>query len=66
MTGRPLAAEYLSAIERGDLDAILALFGPGATVHSPLSGPLVSIWFRTAANRAALERETGSSWQPAG
>ncbi len=130
MTGRTLAAGYLSAIERGDLDAILALFHPDATVHSPLygplpatefypklladtgrsalhlrgvaqDGPLVSIWFRfdwtlpsgsaadfecvdmleldedgritalhifydTATNRPAFERETGSSWRPAG
>ena len=130
MTGRALASDYLSAIERGDLDAILALFRPGATVHSPLygplpaaefyprlladtgrselhlrgvtsDGPLVSIWFRfdwtlpsgsaadfecvdmleldedglitalhifydTATNRQAFERETGGSWQPAG
>ena len=130
MTGRTLAAAYLSAIERGDLDAILALFGPGATVNSPLygplpatefyprlladtgrselhlrgvaqDGPLVSIWFRfdwtlpsgsaadfecvdmleldedglitalhifydTATNRQAFERETGGSWRPVG
>ena len=130
MTGRTLASDYLSAIERGDLDAILALFHPDATVHSPLygplpatefypklladtgrsalhlrgvaqDGPLVSIWFRfdwtlpsgsaagfecvdmleldedgritalhifydTATNRPAFERETGSSWRPAG
>ena len=45
MTGRTLAEEYLSAIERGDLDAILALFGPGATVHSPLYGPLPATEF---------------------
>jgi ketosteroid isomerase-like protein len=130
MTGRTLASDYLSAIEHGDLDAILALFRPGATVHSPLygplpatefyprlladtgrselhlrgvahDGPLVSIWFRfdwtlpsgsvadfecvdmleldedgritalhifydTAINRPAFERETGSSWRAAG
>ena len=130
MTGRTLASEYLSAIERGDLDAILALFHPGAIVRSPLygplpasefyprlladtgrselhlrgvtqDGPLVSIWFRfgwtlpsgsaadfecvdmleldetglitalhifydTATNRQAFERETGGSWRPAG
>ena len=45
MTGRTLASEYLSAIERGDLDAILALFRPGATVHSPLYGPLPAAEF---------------------
>src|SRR5205823_14253662 len=45
MTGRTLAAEYLSAIERGDLDAIPALFHPGATVHSPLYGPLPATEF---------------------
>ena len=130
MTGRALASDYLSAIERGALAARLALFRPGATVHSPLygplpaaefyprlladtgrsqlhlrgvaqDGPLVSIWFRfdwtlpsgtpadfecvdmleldedglitalhifydTATNRQAFERETGGSWQPAG
>jgi ketosteroid isomerase-like protein len=45
MTGRTLAEEYLSAMERGDLDAILALFHPDATVHSPLYGPLPATEF---------------------
>ena len=45
MTGRTLAVAYLSAIERGDLDAILALFGPDATVYSPLYGPLPATEF---------------------
>ena len=130
MTARTLASDYLSALERGDLAAILALFRPGATVYSPLygplpatefyprlladtgrselhlrgvthDGPLVSIWFRfdwtlpsgsaadfecvdmleldeeglitalhifydTAPTRPASERETGTSWRPAG
>ena len=45
MTGRTLASDYLSAIERGDLDAILALFHRGAIVHSPLYGPLPATEF---------------------
>ena len=127
---RALAEDYLSAMGRGDLAGILALFHPDATVRSPLYGPmraaefyprlladtgrselrlrgvtqegnLVSIWFEfgwtlpsgtatdfecvdmlelddqgliktlhifydTAATRPAFERETGSSWRPAG
>ncbi|MCP9951134.1 nuclear transport factor 2 family protein [Actinomadura madurae] len=39
MTGRTLARAYLRALERGDLDEILALFHPDAVVHSPLYGP---------------------------
>jgi ketosteroid isomerase-like protein len=130
MTARGLASAYLSALERGDLPAILALFRPDAIVHSPLYGPtpaadfyrrlladtghselhlrgvaegerLAGIWFRydwtlasgtpagfecvdmleldeqglitalhifydTVTARAAFERETGGSWQPAG
>ncbi|WP_372505867.1 nuclear transport factor 2 family protein [Actinomadura madurae] len=38
MTGRTLARAYLRALERGDLDEILALFHPDAVVHSPLYG----------------------------
>ena len=45
MTARTLASDYLSAIERGDLAAILALFRPGATVRSPLYGPLPATEF---------------------
>ncbi|MCF2528293.1 nuclear transport factor 2 family protein [Yinghuangia soli] len=33
-----LVSAYLSALERADLDAVLKLFVPGATVHSPLYG----------------------------
>jgi ketosteroid isomerase-like protein len=39
MTSHELAAAYLGALERGDLAALLALFRPGAVVHSPLYGP---------------------------
>jgi ketosteroid isomerase-like protein len=45
MTARTLASDYLSAIERGDLPAILSLFRPGATVRSPLYGPLSATEF---------------------
>jgi ketosteroid isomerase-like protein len=45
MTARALARDYLAAIERGDLAAILALFRPDATVHSPLYGPLPATEF---------------------
>jgi ketosteroid isomerase-like protein len=40
MTAHALARNYLNAIERGDLAAILRLFHPEAIVHSPLYGPL--------------------------
>ena len=33
MTAHALARDYLTAIERGDLAAILALFHPEAIVH---------------------------------
>jgi ketosteroid isomerase-like protein len=39
MTPRTLAATYLGALERGDLEGVLALFHPEAIVHSPLYGP---------------------------
>lgn len=38
MTPRERAAAYLSALERADLPAVLALFAEGAVVHSPLYG----------------------------
>jgi ketosteroid isomerase-like protein len=38
VTPRELAEEYLSALGRADLDALLALFTAGAVVHSPLYG----------------------------
>jgi len=37
---RELAEDYLSALGRADLDALLALFTAGAVVHSPLYGPM--------------------------
>jgi ketosteroid isomerase-like protein len=39
MTARTLAATYLAALERGDLEGVLALFHTEAIVHSPLYGP---------------------------
>jgi hypothetical protein len=45
MTSRELAAAYLGALERGDLQALLALFRPGAIVHSPLYGPVPAAEF---------------------
>jgi ketosteroid isomerase-like protein len=39
MTARTLAATYLAALERGDLEGVLALFHPEGIVHSPLYGP---------------------------
>jgi hypothetical protein len=45
MTARALASAYLGALERGDLPAILALFRPGAIVHSPLYGPMPAAEF---------------------
>lgn len=40
MRAQALAAAYLAALERGDVQAVLALFRPGAMVHSPLYGPV--------------------------
>ena len=40
MTARALASAYLGALERGDQQAMLALFHAEAIVHSPLYGPL--------------------------
>ncbi|TDE39267.1 nuclear transport factor 2 family protein [Actinomadura sp. 6K520] len=45
MTGRTLAGGYLTALERGDLAGVLALFHPDAVVHSPLYGPLPAAEF---------------------
>lgn len=45
MTAHALARDYLTAIERGDLAAILGLFHPDAIVHSPLYGPLPATEF---------------------
>ena len=45
MTPRELAADYLSALGRADLDGILALFHPEAVVHSPLYGTLPAAEF---------------------
>lgn len=45
MTAHALARDYLTAIERGDLAAILRLFHPAAIVHSPLYGPLPATEF---------------------
>jgi ketosteroid isomerase-like protein len=45
MTARKLAADYLAALERGDLEGVLALFHPEAVVHSPLYGPLPAAEF---------------------
>lgn len=38
MTTRQLCAEYLAALNKGDLDGVRALFVEGATVVSPLYG----------------------------
>jgi hypothetical protein len=45
MTVHALARDYLTAIERGDLAAILRLFHPEAIVHSPLYGPVPATEF---------------------
>ena len=34
-----LVEQYLDALRRADVDAVLTLFAPGAVVHSPLYGP---------------------------
>ncbi|MQA97944.1 MAG: nuclear transport factor 2 family protein [Streptosporangiales bacterium] len=45
MTARTLVSDYLDALERGDVPAVLALFHPEATVHSPLYGPVPAAEF---------------------
>jgi ketosteroid isomerase-like protein len=40
VNSRALAEDYLNALGRADLDALLALFTAGAVVHSPLYGPM--------------------------
>ena len=45
MTPQQLADDYLGALGRADLGAVLSLFGPGAVVHSPLYGPMPAAEF---------------------
>jgi hypothetical protein len=45
MTPKDLADTYLDALSRSDLSAVLAIFRPGATVHSPLYGPIPAAKF---------------------
>ena len=45
---RELAGDYLSALGRADLDALLALFTAGAVVYSPLYGPRPAGYFYAA------------------
>lgn len=40
MNAERIASAYLDALEKGDADAVLALFRPDAIVHSPLYGPV--------------------------
>jgi hypothetical protein len=40
MNGPLIAATYLTALENEDVDTVLALFRPGALVHSPLYGSM--------------------------
>ncbi|MEU6411101.1 nuclear transport factor 2 family protein [Microbispora sp. NPDC046933] len=48
MTPEDLARTYLDGLTRGDLTAVLALYRPGATVHSPLYGPIPATDFYPA------------------
>ncbi|WP_067170562.1 nuclear transport factor 2 family protein [Microtetraspora niveoalba] len=48
MTPNELAETYLDGLARGDLPAVLALFRPGAIVHSPLYGPIPATEFYPA------------------
>jgi hypothetical protein len=48
VTPQQLADDYLSALGRADLDAILALFSSGAIVHSPLYGEMPAAEFYPA------------------
>ena len=45
MTPQQLADDYLGALGRADLGAMLGLFGPGAMVDSPLYGPMPAAEF---------------------
>jgi len=42
MNDKELVNAYIAAIDAGDLDGLLALFAPGAMVHSPLYGSVVA------------------------
>lgn len=52
-----LGQAYLTALEAGDLDRILALFAPGATVISPLYGaqPAPAFFARLLADTRSSE-----------
>ncbi len=39
LSGKEIAKAYLNALEKADLDSVLALFAPGGQVVSPLYGP---------------------------
>lgn len=45
---RKLCDAYLAALDAGDLDAVLALFAPGAEVVSPLYGTMPAAEFYAA------------------
>ena len=42
MNDKELVNAYVAALDAGDLDGLLALFAPGAMVHSPLYGSVVA------------------------
>lgn len=48
MSAKDLCKAYLAGLEAGDLDAVLALFAPGAEVISPLYGTLPARAFYAA------------------
>lgn len=48
MSVRDLCSAYLAGLDAGDLDAVLALFAPGAEVVSPLYGRIPARAFYAA------------------
>lgn len=42
MSNNEFAKAYIAALDAGDLNGLLALFAPGAMVHSPLYGSVVA------------------------
>lgn len=62
LTPSTLVERYLAALERSDLDAVLALFTPSGRVHSPLYGERPAAEFYpdlftdTASSRLTLRR----------
>ena len=58
MTVNELCSRYLSALEEGDFEEMLALYSDGATVRSPISASTPVRTFLTNVFRITSERTT--------